>query len=122
MKKKSIKLLLCALISSSSYVLADTFIENRPNKSYTNTKIGVTPLTPFDEAFQREIAKYPKDTTFFVDGRTGKILSTNQTPKVPNQSPNPPGEPPRNSAYVPNSPAPAYPTYQMQETRIELLQ
>ena len=59
---------------------ADTFVS--PSSKPTQRYAPITPLTPFDEALRREMQKYPKDSAFYVDGRTGKIISVNKLPKV----------------------------------------
>ncbi|TLD85356.1 hypothetical protein LS70_002085 [Helicobacter sp. MIT 11-5569] len=112
----SISVLVFSLTNSTLY--ADIFVTPKPseNKSYTYTV--VSPLTPFDETLKREMEKYPKDSAFFVDGRTGKIISVAKPPKT---------RPTTESQYKAtpeNLPAPirnAAP-YEMQEERIELLQ
>ena len=91
---------------------ADTFVS--PSSKPTQRYAPITPLTPFDEALRREMQKYPKDSAFYVDGRTGKIISVNKLPKVkstPAQKP---------STYKPAPRQPKMP-YEIQEERIDLL-
>ncbi|WP_299547522.1 hypothetical protein [uncultured Helicobacter sp.] len=99
---------------SANTLCADTFVILKSPKKHAP----ISPLTPFDEALKREMQKYPKDSAFFVDGRTGKILSVNKLPKRVQK-------PLINSSYKtapkPKKPAPKIP-YEMQEERIELLQ
>ena len=93
-------------------MFADTFVS--PTSNPTQRYAPITPLTPFDEALRREMQKYPKDSAFYVDGRTGKIISVNKLPKVKS---NPAQKP---STYKPAPRQPKMP-YEMQEERIDLL-
>lgn len=102
-----------ALSLAGNTLYADTFVSSNP-PSPQKKYVPITPLTPFDEALRKEMQKYPRDSAFFVDGRTGKILSVNRLPKEsPRLAPKPTYEP------TPK-PAPKIP-YEMQEERIDLL-
>ncbi|WP_111228815.1 hypothetical protein [Helicobacter valdiviensis] len=118
MLHKTSKIALMALISLSfsANIFADTFVQVAPKKK----PMPISPLTPFDKALQKEIAKYPKDTAFYIDGRTGKIISATKPPKIKSQ---PPKIHPKPNTPAPKSPkAPKPIPYEMQEERIELLQ
>ena len=86
---------------------ADNFI-SQPSK-----QAPITPLSTFDKIFQQERQKYPNDSVFFVDGRTGKIVSVNRLPKTSKQV----AKPIPRSTQKPTQKIP----YEMQEERIELL-
>lgn len=113
---KTFSLSLLVLGINSSLLHADTFISPKSSQKYTS----ISPLTPFDEALKKEMQKYPKNSAFFVDGRTGKILSVNKLPNkksitkststLPQKAPE---EIKKSSSKIP---------YNMQEERIELLQ
>lgn len=115
-----------ALILISNALYADTFVHlNLPIKK----SVAISPLTPFDEALHKEMQKYPKNSAFFVDGKTGKILSVNQLPSkqslasIPKQQPSKTN--PTARAKKPISKfqaATGVIPYEMQEERIELLQ
>ncbi|MBX7490331.1 hypothetical protein [Helicobacter turcicus] len=107
----NVSILALSLIGNTLY--ADTFVSPNP-PSPPKKQVSVTPLTPFDEALKREMQKYPKDSAFFVDGRTGKIISVNRLPK---ESPKLAPKPTHNPTPKPTPKIP----YKMQEERIELL-
>lgn len=98
--------------SLSTNIFADTFVS--PTSNPTQRYAPITPLTPFDEALRREMQKYPKDSAFYVDGRTGKIISVTKLPKVKSA----PAK--YQSTYKPTPKQPKTP-YKMQEERIDLL-
>ncbi|MDD6055350.1 MAG: hypothetical protein SOW25_03090 [Helicobacter sp.] len=107
------KLLLASFIAFSFFnsAIADNFVQTSSAKKIAK----ISPLTPFDEALKKEMQKYPKDSAFFVDGRTGKIISVNKLPKnlKQSQSSTPQVKQPKSAETIP---------YKMQEERIYLLQ
>ncbi len=115
--------LLVFLICPALY--ADTFVSVNPQKRLSNsiTKYQLSPLTPFDEALKNEMQKYPKDSAFFVDGRTGKILSVKPLANSKRQAhPAQTRQAPQRQNPTPNINGTRLPPYQMQEEYIELLQ
>ncbi|MDE5603393.1 MAG: hypothetical protein K2I71_05690 [Helicobacter sp.] len=118
---KTIKINIYLLFIVSIPLRAENFLEVSPNKSTPTLAII---LTQNDKDFIKEMQKYPKNTAFFIDGKTEKIISTNtllklpatqedpiSTPKKPKPTPKA-KKPQKSSSYIP---------YQMQEERIELL-
>ncbi|MCI5968434.1 hypothetical protein [Helicobacter sp.] len=117
LKKSLIACLIASLASTILY--ADNFVQTLPKASKNKL---VSLLTPFDEALKREMQKYPKDSAFFVDGRTGKIISVNRLPKTPSKLAPKQTQKVKTKAMNPTTkPNPKIP-YEMQEERIELLQ
>lgn len=113
-----LKIFTAGILSLSITALyADNFVSPKPPKKHAS----ISPLTPFDEALKREMQKYPKDSAFFIDGRTGKIISVNKLPKkLSKPALKPAPKHPHKVAPKPKK-APKIP-YEMQEERIELLQ
>ncbi|WP_297809530.1 hypothetical protein [uncultured Helicobacter sp.] len=115
--KSIFKLLLATFCITS--MNADNFVQATKPPVEPKVVVKVPPLTPFDETLQQEMKKYPQDSMFFVDGKTGKILSVNKTPSVKSSGPNPGKFYPRDEV-VPNNPNQTAP-YKIQEERIDLL-
>lgn len=115
---KSILRFLLATFCISTLANADNFVQATAPAAEPKVVVKVPPLTPFDETLQREMRKYPQDSMFFVDGKTGKILSVNKTPSVKSSGANPGKFYPRDEVKPkPNEIAP----YKIQEERIDLL-
>lgn len=116
------------LALSGNALYADTFVYLNPP---VKKSVVISSLTPFDEALHKEMQKYPRDSAFFVDGKTGKILSVNQLPSKQSLASSPEKQPPKTKptastkAQKPISKfqsATSVIPYEMQEERIELLQ
>ncbi len=116
---KSLCRLLLATFCISTFIQADNFVQATSPKPQPNVVVKVPPLTPFDATLQEEMRKYPQDSMFFVDGKTGKILSVNKTPSVKSSGKNPGKFYPREAKETkqPNEIVP----YQIQEERMDLL-
>lgn len=94
-------------------VIADNFVQLKSPKKPAK----ITPLTPFDKALKKEMEKYPKDSAFFIDGRTGKIISINKIPKQKDIKKITKKHPPK----PPKQDTPKVVPYEIQEERIKLL-
>ena len=106
----------------ANIAMADDFVslEKKKNNSVKHT-LAITPLTAFDESFRQKAKKYPKNTSFYIDARTGQIISINRTPPVKRRAPVSVAKPIKKAPQ--NTQKKAMPNnYQMQEERIELLQ
>ncbi|WP_026943296.1 hypothetical protein [Helicobacter rodentium] len=114
---KSILRFLLATFCISTLANADNFVQATAPAAEPKVVVKVPPLTPFDETLQREMRKYPQDSMFFVDGKTGKILSVNKTPSVKSSGPNPGKFYPREEVKPNQQIAP----YKIQEERMDLL-
>ena len=117
---KSTLRFLLATFYISTFANADNFVQATTPAAEPKVVVKVPPLTPFDETLQREMQKYPQDSMFFVDGKTGKILSVNKTPSIKSSGPNPGKFYPRETKEMKNQPNEFVP-YQIQEERIDLL-
>ncbi len=73
----------------NTYLNADNFVQTTAPVTNPKVVVKVPPFTSFDKALQQEMKKHPQNSVFFVDGKTGKILSVNKTPKVKSSAPNP---------------------------------
>lgn len=116
---KSLFRLLLATFCIGTFANADNFVQTTPPHVEPKVVVKVPPLTPFDATLQEEMRKYPQDSMFFVDGKTGKILSVNKTPSVKSSGKNPGKFYPRGAKETkrPNENVP----YQIQEERVNLL-
>lgn len=116
---RSLFRLLLATFCISSFMEADNFVQTTPPPVAPKVVVKVPPLTPFDATLQKEMRKYPQDSMFFVDGKTGKILSVNKTPNVKSSGKNPGKFYPKKAKETkqPNEVVP----YQIQEERVDLL-
>ncbi|WP_104721166.1 hypothetical protein [Helicobacter mesocricetorum] len=102
---------------------AENFLEISSNKP---TQTLVLMLSQNDQNFIEEMQKYPKNTAFFIDGRTEKIISTNNPPKLPIIQEIPKATPttPQKDKALPKAKKLQKLNqipYQMQEERIQLL-
>lgn len=77
--------LLTSICLIASLSMADNFIQTKPK----DPKPQLPKLTKEDKAFKNEMSKYPKGTAFFINGKTGKIISAtkNAIPKAKSNKP-----------------------------------
>ncbi len=113
--------LLAILLCANTLVNADNFVQATPPPTEPKIVVKVPPLSSFDETLQQEMKKYPQGSMFFVDGKTGKVLSVNQTPNIKSSAKNPGKFYPREAdAINPQKPSEIVP-YKMQEEHLNLL-
>ncbi|AWI33856.1 hypothetical protein LS72_008225 [Helicobacter apodemus] len=119
---KIIKVSIFPLFITSTSLNAENFLEIPSNKPDPTLALI---LTQNDKDFLEELHKYPKNTAFFIDGKTEKIIATNNPPKLPTTQ-----EISRTSPQKVNTTpktkklqklAPHNIPYQMQEEKIDLL-
>lgn len=114
-KKTSV---LVAFILCANFALADSFVrmDKQKDNSIKQT-LTISPLSASDEAFRKEVAKHPKNTSFYIDGKTGQIIPINKTPLIKKQvakNTKSKNTPRKNALSIQKN-------YEMQEEKIELL-
>ncbi|TLD86021.1 hypothetical protein [Helicobacter sp. MIT 05-5294] len=119
---KSVFRFLLIALCANTLANADNFVQTTSPKTQSNVVVKVPPLTDFDRTLQEEMKKYPRGSMFFVDGKSGKVLSVDKAPNVKSSAPNPGKFYPREAdeTQLPKQSDKVVP-YKIQEERIDLL-